>query len=165
MTRTHGRAPRGKRLVMDVPHGHWKTTTFVAGLRTTGMIAPLVVDGPITGDIFVAYIQQHVVPLLKPGDVVVRDNLACHKRADVRIAIEKAGATLKYLPPYRPDLNPIENAFSKLKSRLRAAGKRKIDELETYLGELSTVFSPEECCKYFRHCGYTNSATSPGEPL
>jgi transposase len=165
MTRTHGRAPRGQRLVMDVPHGHWKTTTFVAGLRTTGMIAPLVVDGPITGDIFVGYIEQHVVPLLKPGDVVVMDNLACHKRSEVKIAIEKAGATLEYLPPYSPDLNPIENAFSKLKSRLRAAGKRNIDELETYLGELSAAFSPEECCNYFQHCGYTKNATSSGEPL
>lgn len=165
MTRSHGRAPRGKRLVMDVPHGHWKTTTFVAGLGTTGMIAPLVVDGPITGDLFVGYIQQHVVPLLKSGDVVVMDNLACHKRVEVRIAIENAGATLKYLPPYSPDLNPIENAFSKLKSRLRAAGKRKIDELENYLGELSTVFTTEECCNYFRHCGYTKAATSSRETL
>jgi transposase len=164
MTRTHGRAPRGQRLIMDVPHGHWKTTTFVAALRNDGLTAPVVIDGAMNGDLFVAYVQQHLVPTLKPGYVVVMDNLSSHKRSEVKIAIEAAGATLKYLPPYSPDLNPIENAFAKLKARLRAAGKRKVKELEDYLGELCDAFSPEECHNYFQHCGYGN-ATSPREPL
>jgi transposase len=120
MTRTHGRCPQGERLVMDVPHGHWKTTTFVVGLRMTGLIAPTVVDGPMTGDVFVAYVQQQLVPTLKSGDVVVMDNLSSHKRAAVQTAIESVGAKLRMLPPYSPDLNPIEKAFSKLKAKLRA---------------------------------------------
>jgi transposase len=164
MTRTHGRSPRGQRLVMDVPHGHWKTTTFVAALRLDGLSAPTVVDGAMTGDIFVAYIRQQLIPTLKPGDVVVMDNLSCHKRAEVRTALEAAGVALRYLPPYSPDLNPIENAFAKLKSRLRAAGKRNVGELEDYLGELCDAFAPEECRNYFRHCGYPN-ATPTRETL
>jgi transposase len=134
MTRSHGRCPRGERLVMEVPHGHWKTTTFVVGLRASGLVAPTVVDGPMTGDVFVAYVQQQLVPTLRPGDVVVMDNLSSHKRSEVRPAIEAAGAELRYLPPYSPDLNPIERAFSKLKAKLRAAEKRTVSELETYLG-------------------------------
>jgi transposase len=164
MTRTHGRCPQGERLVMDVPHGHWKTTTFVVGLRTTGLIAPTVVDGPMTGDVFVAYVQQQLVPTLKAGDVVVMDNLSSHKRAAVRTAIESVGATLRLLPPYSPDLNPIEKAFSKLKSKLRAAQKRTIPELEQYLGEVLDCFSPEECENYFVSCGYP-TAQSTREPL
>jgi transposase len=154
MTRTHGRCPQGERLVMAVPHGHWKTTTFVVGLRTTGLIAPTVVDGPMTGDVFVAYVEQQLVPTLKPGDVVVMDNLSSHKRAAVRAAIESVGATLRMLPPYSPDLNPIEKAFSKLKAKLRAAQKRAVPELERYLGEVLDCFSPEECENYFVSCGY-----------
>jgi transposase len=163
LTRSHGRCPQGERLVMDVPHGHWKTTTFVVGLRTSGLIAPTVVDGPMTGDVFVAYVVQQLVPTLRAGDVVVMDNLSSHKRSQVRIAIEAAGAELRYLPPYSPDLNPIEKAFSKLKAKLRAAEKRTITELENYLGEVLDCFSPEECQNYFRSCGYP--ATSTREPL
>lgn len=163
MTRSHGRCPRGERLVMEVPHGHWKTTTFVVGLRASGLVAPTVVDGPMTGDVFVAYVQQQLVPTLRPGDVVVMDNLSSHKRSEVRPAIEAAGAELRYLPPYSPDLNPIERAFSKLKAKLRAAEKRTVSELETYLGEALDGFSPDECENYFTSCGYP--ATSAREPL
>jgi len=159
LTRSHGRCPQGERLVMDVPHGHWKTTTFVVGLRTSGLIAPTVVDGPMTGDVFVAYVVQQLVPTLRTGDVVVMDNLSSHKRSEVRIAIEAAGAELRYLPPYSPDLNPIEKAFSKLKAKLRAAEKRTITELENYLGEVLDSFSPEECQNYFRSCGYPATST------
>lgn len=164
MTRTHGRCPEGQRLVMDVPYGHWKTTTFVVGLRTSGLIAPTVVDGAMTGDLFVAYVQQQLVPTLKPGDVVVMDNLSSHKRVAVRTAIESAGAQLRFLPPYSPDLNPIEKAFSKLKAKLRAAQKRTISELEHYLGEVLDCFSAEECENYFVSCGYP-PAKATGEPL
>jgi transposase len=164
MTRTHGRCPQGQRLVMDVPHGHWKTTTFVVGLRTSGLIAPTVVDGPMTGDVFVAYVQQQLVPTLKPGDVVVMDNLSSHKRAAVKTAIESVGAKLRMLPPYSPDLNPIEKAFSKLKAKVRAAQKRTIPELEHYLGEVLDCFSTEECENYFVSCGYP-PAKSIREPL
>lgn len=163
MTRSHGRCPRGERLVMEVPHGHWKTTTFVVGLRASGLVAPTVVDGPMTGDVFVAYVRQQLVPTLRPGDVVVMDNLSSHKRSGVRPAIEAAGAELRYLPPYSPDLNPIERAFSKLKAKLRAAEKRTVSELETYLGEALDGFSPDECENYFTSCGYP--ATSAREPL
>ena len=164
MARTHGRCRRGQRLVMDVPHGHWKTTTFVAALRADGMTAPVVIDGAVTGDLFVAYAEQQLVPALRPGDVVVMDNLACHKRAGVRRAIEAAGCELRLLPAYSPDLNPIEKAFSKLKARLRAAAKRTVQAVEDYLGELSTTFTPEECRNYFRSCGYS-TATPTREPL
>jgi len=115
MTRRTGRSPRGKRLVCPTPHGHWKTTTFVAALRADGLTAPMVIDGAMTGDLFVAYVEQILVPALRPGDVVVMDNLICHKRAGVEKAITAAGCTVRYLPPYSPDLNPIELAFSKLK--------------------------------------------------
>lgn len=164
MARTHGRCPKGERLVMDVPHGHWKTTTFVAALRAEGMTAPVVIDGAVTGDLFVAYVEQQLVPALRPGDVVVVDNLACHKRAGVRRAIEAAGCELRLLPAYSPDLNPIEKAFSKLKARLRAAAKRTVRAVEDYLGELSTTFAPDECRNYFRSCGYS-AATPSREPL
>ena len=164
MTRTHGRCPKGRRLVMDVPHGHWKTTTFVAALRADGMAAPTVIDGAVTGDLFVAYVEQQLAPVLRRGDVVVMDNLACHKRAGVRRAIEAAGCELRLLPPYSPDLNPIEKAFAKLKARLRAAAKRTVRAVEDYLGELSTTFAPEECRNYFHSCGYS-AATPTREPL
>ena len=163
MTRTHGRCPQGQRLVMDVPHGHWKTTTFVVGLRVSGLIAPTVVDGAMTGDVFVAYVKQQLVPTLRSGDVVVMDNLSSHKRAAVQAAIESVGAKLRFLPPYSPDLNPIEKAFSKLKAKLRSAKKRTIAELEQYLGEVLDCFSPAECENYFVSCGYP--ARSNREPL
>jgi transposase len=155
MTRSHGRCPVGERLVMDVPHGHWQTTTFVAALRAEGLTTPVVADGAMTGDLFVAYVQRQLVPALRPGDIVVMDNLSCHKRAEVRQAIEQAGCELRLLPPYSPDLNPIEKAFSKLKAKLRAAGKRTVEELWKYLGQILDEFLPDECCNYFRSCGYT----------
>lgn len=124
MARKRGRARRGERLRVGVPYGHWKTTTFVAGLRVTGMIAPMVLDGPINGDAFQAYVEQVLVPQLAPGDTVVMDNLGSHKRPAIRAAIEAVGASLIYLPPYSPDFNPIENAFAKLKALLRKAAAR-----------------------------------------
>jgi transposase len=163
MTRTHGRCPVGERLVMAVPHGHWQTTTFVAALRCDGLAAPTVVDGAMTGELFLAYVEQQLVPTLRPGDIVVMDNLACHKRAGVRAAIEAAGGELRLLPPYSPDLNPIEKAFSKLKAKLRAAAKRTVEELWGYLGEVLDEFRPEECRNYFRSCGYP-AATPSREP-
>jgi len=164
MTRTHGRCPHGQRLVMSVPHGHWKTTTFVVALTLQGLVAPTVVDGPMNGDIFVAYVEQQLVPVLKRGDIVVMDNLSSHKRAAVKTAIESVGAELRFLPPYSPDLNPIEKAFSKLKAMLRKAQKRTITSLQDYLGQVLDNFSPEECSNYFASCGY-NAATTSREPL
>ncbi len=154
MARRYGRAPRGQRLRMSVPHGHWKTTTFVGALRLTGMVAPMVLDGPINGRAFQAYIDQVLVPELRPGDVVVMDNLGSHKGAGVRAAIEKAGASLLYLPPYSPDFNPIENAFAKLKALLRKAAERTVEGLWTKIGELLSAFSPDECANYFAAAGY-----------
>jgi transposase len=129
MARLRGRAPRGERLRNGIPHGHWRTTTFVAGLRLTGMVAPMVLDGPINGHSFQAYVDQVLVPELRPGDIVIMDNLGSHKGRAVRAAIEAVGAVLLYLPPYSPDFNPIENAFSKLKALLRKAAERTVDAL------------------------------------
>ena len=164
MTRTHGRSPRGERLVMAVPHGHWKTTTFVVALRLDGLTAPTVVDGPMNGDVFVAYVEQQLVPTLKRGDIVAMDNLSSHKRAGVKAAIESVGAELRFLPPYSPDLNPIEKAFGKLKSKLRAAQKRTIRTLQNYLGAVLDCFAAEECANYYKSCGYRD-ATPSREPL
>ena len=160
MTRRYGRAPVGERLVGAVPYGHWKTTTFVAALRVSGLTAPLVIDGAVNGDLFVAYVQQVLVPTLRPGDVVILDNLASHKRAGVREAVEAAGAVLRYLPPYSPDFNPIEQAFGKLKALLRKACKRTVGELWTFLGQALDAFAPQECWNYVRHCGYSATPTS-----
>ena len=154
MARTHGRCPRGERLRESVPHGHRKTTTFVAGLRTDGMIAPLTLDGPFNGAIFFAYVEQFLAPALKPGDIVIMDNLSSHKAAGVREAIEAAGASLLYLPPYSPDFNPIEMAFAKMKALLRKAAKRTIDALWTEIGEIVALFKPAECANYFAAAGY-----------
>ena len=154
MARTHGRAPRGQRLRAAIPHGHWKTTTFVAGLRTSGMVAPMVLDGPINGELFQAYVDQILVPELRPGDIVVMDNLGSHKGAGVRVAIEAAGANLLYLPPYSPDFNPIENAFAKLKAMLRKAGERTVDGLWAAIGRIIDTFTPAECTNYFAAAGY-----------
>ena len=158
MTRWYGRAVRGRRLVDTVPHGHWKTTTFIAALRSTAMTAPMVIDGAINGDLFCAYVKQVLVPTLRPGDIVVLDNLSSHKRSEARTAIESVGARLVYLPPYSPDFNPIENAFAKLKHLIRSAGKRTIDELWSFLGQAIDTFAPRECLNYFRHCGYAATA-------
>ena len=158
MCRRYGRARRGERLVQAVPHGHWHISTFIGALRHDGMIAPCVVDGAIDGDLFVAYVEQQLAPALRPGDVVVMDNLSSHKVQGVRNAIEEAGAELLYLPPYSPDLNPIEMAFAKLKSLLRARALRTMDELWTALGPISNAFSQAECSNYFGHAGYRQSA-------
>lgn len=141
----------------SVPHGHWHTTTFLCGLRTSGLVAPLVLDGAIDGDAFLAYVEQFLVPTLTPGDTVVLDNLSSHKVDGVREAIEAVGAALLYLPPYSPDLNPIELAFSKLKRLLREAATRSVEELWTTIGKLLDRFSPAECANYIRHCGFAHS--------
>lgn len=154
MTRPRGRAPCGARLVADVPHGHWQTTTFLAALRVSGVCAPLVVDGALNGEIFRAYVEQHLVPTLRPGDIVILDNLNAHKVAGVREAIEQAQSQLFYLPPYSPDFNPIEQVFAKLKWLLRTAAERTRDALWQRCGEVLNHFSPIECRNYFRHCGY-----------
>jgi transposase len=154
MARRYGRSPRGARLVAAVPHGHWRTTTFVAGLRESGIIAPLVLDGPITGPAFRAYVEQFPAPVLVPGDVVVLDDLAANKVAGVRQAIAAAGASVLYLPPYSPDLNPLEQLFAKLKALLRKAAARTKDELWQAIGRLLATVSPSECANYLNHCGY-----------
>jgi len=143
--RTHGRAPRGERLRAAIPHGHWKTTTFVAGLRNSGMVAPMVLDGPINGELFLTYVEQVLVPELRPGDIVIMDNLGSHKGA---------GASLRYLPPYSPDFNPIENAFAKLKAMLRKAAERTLDALWSTIGRITEAFTPTECANYFAAAGY-----------
>jgi len=154
MTRPRGRSPAGTRLIAAVPHGHWQTTTFLAGLRSSGLIAPLVIDGTVNGEIFVAYVRQHLAPALQPGDIVIMDNLSSHKRAGVRQAIEAVGAVLIYLPPYSPDFNPIEQAFSKFKWLLKSAAHRTVQSLWNACGELLDKFTTTECDHYIRHCGY-----------
>lgn len=139
---------------MGVPFGHWKTTTFVAGLRLSGIVAPMVLDGPINRLSFEAYVDQVLVPELRPGDIVVMDNLASHKSPAVRAAIEAAGAELRFLPPYSPDFNPIENAFSKLKALLRKAAERTVDGLWNAIGTLIDRFTPTECANFFTAAGY-----------
>jgi transposase len=154
MTRARGRAHRGRRLIGRVPHGHWKITTFVAGLRSGGISAPFVIDRPMNSAIFLAYVSECLVPTLGPGDIVVMDNLKPHKAPGVREAIEAAGASVRYLPPYSPDLNPIELAFAKLKALLRKAAERTIDGLWSRIGLLLDDFPPSECANYLRHDGY-----------
>lgn len=157
--RTHGYAPRGERVVGRVPHGHYKNLTLTAALRSDGLVAGQVLDGPMTGDRFVAYVERILVPTLRAGDVVVMDNLPCHKRAGVRDAIEKAGCTLRFLPAYSPDYNPIEMAFAKLKRVLRTDAHRTVPTLEVGLRTAGTLFRPTECAGYIRHCGYGLPAT------
>jgi transposase len=154
MARLYGRAPRGKRLRAGVPHGHWKTTTFIGALRLGGMTAPMVLDGPMTGDWFTAYVEQVLAPTLRPGDLVILDNLPAHKVAAARQAIQVVGAQLVFLPPYSPDFNPIENAFSKLKALLRKAAARTVDELWNVIGAAIDTFTPQECQNYFAAAGY-----------
>jgi len=154
MARRYGRASRGQRLRVGVPHGRWTTTTFVAGLRTSGVVAPLVLDGPINRAAFEASVEKVLVPALRPGDVVILDNLSSHKGSRVREMIEAAGARLLYLPPYSPDFNPIENAFAKLKALLRKAAERTVEGLWTAIGSLIEVFTPTECANYFQAAGY-----------
>ena len=157
MARSRGRCRRGERLISRVPHGHWKTTTFVAGLRLDGITAPFVVDGPINGLIFRVYVERLLVPTLSPGDIVILDNLGSHKGAEVRRLIEQQGASLVFLPPYSPDLNPIELAFAKLKALLRRAAERSVDALWERIGTLLDEFHKDECKAYFRHAGYASN--------
>jgi transposase len=154
MVRRYGWGPRRERLVDAAPHGHWRTTTFMAGLRSTGLVAPLVLDGPMTGEAFLAYVVQFLAPTLSKGDVVVLDNLAAHKVAGVREVIKARGASLLYLPPYSPDLNPIEQAFAKLKALLRKAAARTREDLWITIRQLLDRFSPTECRNYLTHSGY-----------
>ena len=154
MARRYGRAKRGRRVVSRIPWGHWKTVTFVAGLRLDGLTAPFVIDCAMNGAIFVEYLQQCLVPTLCPGDVVVIDNLSAHKRDEVRKVIEAAGASLRYLPPYSPDLNPIEQSFAKLKAHLRKAKQRTIPTLYDQIGAALDTFALTEFPNYFRNSGY-----------
>ena len=154
MARRHGRSRRGQRCRSPVPHGHWHTTTFTGALRLTGMTAPMVLDGPMNSAAFLAYVEQVLAPTLRPGDVVVMDNLPAHKPIVVREAIERTGAELRFLPPYSPDFNPIEMAFSKLKALLRGRGERTMDALWKSVGQLLPAFKPTECANYFAAAGY-----------
>ena len=154
MTRQHGRSVCGQRLVAKVPHGHWKTMTFIAGLRRSGIVAPLVLDGPINAVLFLAWVEQCLVPTLRTGDIVVADNLGSHKGRAVRKAIRAAGAHILFLPPYSPDLSPIEMVFAKLKTLLRKADERSIAAVWHRIGELLGLFAPEECANHIRHAGY-----------
>ena len=158
MARRYGRSRRGQRLLAAVPHGHWKTSTFVAALRHDAITAPLVVDGAMNGTIFRAYVEQILTPTLSPGDLVVMDNLSSHKVAGIREAIEAIGASLVYLPAYSPDLNPIEQVFAKLKALLRAEAARTVDDLWNAIGRLLDRFTAAECANYLAHCGYLQSA-------
>jgi transposase len=157
MIRRYGRCPTHERLVDKTPHGHWKTTTFLAALRHDGLTAPLVIDGAVNGEIFLSYVGQQLVPTLRPGDVVIMDNLAAHKVAGVQAAIEACGARLVYLPPYSPDLNPIEQVFAKLRRLLQSAAERSVDTLWKRIAQLLEQFTPPECANYLRHCGYRYS--------
>jgi transposase len=154
LLRRYGRSPRGVRLRDYAPYGHWQTHTVIAGLRVEGLTAAAVFDGPIDNPTFLAYVEQVLVPTLRPGDVVVLDNLAMHKQAEVQAAIEGAGARLRFLPPYSPDLNPIEQAFAKLKAFLRAARPRSFDQVVELMALALELFSPAECVNFVRHSGY-----------
>jgi transposase len=157
MTRTHGRAMKGERLIAKVPHGRWRTLTVLAALRRNEVTAPCVIDGPINGRSFKAYVEQVLVPVLKPGDIVVMDNLGSHKGQAIRAAIRKAGAHLFFLPPYSPDLNPIEQVFSKLKTLARKADTRTIEATWREIGKLTLCFTPTECANYLANAGYASA--------
>ena len=157
MTPSHGRCARGRRLIARVPFGHWKTSTFLAALRLDRITAPAVFDGPINGRSFTAYVEQVLVPTLSPGDIVVLDNLGSHKGRAARIAIEAAGAELRFLPPYSPDLNPIEQVFSKLKTMLRREAPRTRPALWRRIGSLLDRFDPNECRNYLANAGYART--------
>ena len=156
MTRTHGRAPRGERLIAKAPHGRWRTLTFLAALRSDRIDAPCVIDGPINGQSFLAYVEQVLVPALKPGDIVIIDNLGSHKGEAVRRSIRAAGAKLFFLPPYSPDLNPIEQVFAKLKTLLRKAAERTVEATWKRIGALLQNFTSQECANYFTNAGYAS---------
>jgi transposase len=156
MTRLRGWAPRGKKLLAKVPQGRWRTLTFLAALRCDRIDAPCVIDGPIDGEIFLAYVEQSLVPTLRAGDIVIIDNLGSHKSLAVRRAIRAAGAKLFFLPPYSPDLNPIEQFFAKLKTLLRKAARRTVEATWKQIGALLNAFPPQECANYFRNSGYAS---------
>ena len=158
MTRRYGRCKRGQRLVASVPHGHWKTATFIGALRADGLTAPAVFDGAINGVSFLAYVEQVLVPTLRRGDIVILDNLPSHKVDGVREAIEAVGAELRYLPPYSPDLNPIELLFAKFKAHLRKLAARSVEALWTAIAQTVSAFERGECKNYIRHAGYVRSA-------
>ncbi len=157
MTRRHGRCAKGQRLVAKVPHGHWRTLTFLAALRADRIDAPCVLDGPINGASFLAYVEQILVPTLKPGDIVVMDNLGSHKGKAVRRALRGAGAKLFFLPAYSPDLNPIEQVFAKLKALLRKAAERTVEATWRRIGQLLDAFRPAECANYLTNAGYASA--------
>ena len=161
MTRTYGRSLLGTRLTEKTPCGRWETTTFLGALRAEGFIAPLTVEGAINGPLFRAWVEQHLAPVLRLGDIVVMDNLSSHKVTGIREAIEAVGAELRYLPPYSPDLNPIELAFSKLKKLLRDGAERTVDKLWSLCGRILDQFTELECRNYFRHCGYAKPEMEP----
>jgi transposase len=156
MTRLCGWAPRGRKLLAKVPQGRWRTLTFLAALRHDRIDAPCVIDGPINGETFLAYVEQILVPILKPGDIVIIDNLGSHKGKAVRQAIRAAGAKLFFLPPYSPDLNPIEQMFAKLKTLLRKAAERTVEATWKRIGALLQAFTPQECANYFKNAGYAS---------
>jgi transposase len=156
MAPLRGWGPKGKRLRGFAPHGHWRTLTFLGALRCDGLTAPCVFDGPINGQSFRAYVEQQLVPVLKPGDIVIMDNLGSHKAAAVRELIQAAGARLWYLPPYSPDLNPIEQTFAKIKHWMRMAQKRTIDDTWRHIGHLVATLQPAECANYFQNAGYAS---------
>jgi transposase len=159
MTRRCGRAPVGQRVVEAVPFGHYKRTTFVSALRNDGLSAAMTIDGSMNGDLFVAYVEQVLLPVLRVGDVVILDNLSSHKRAEARELIESAGCALIYQPAYSPDLNPIELLYSKLETLLRKAKRRTVEGLQDFLFSALDAFSPQECANYFAHCGYPATPT------
>lgn len=154
MTRTRGRAARGVRVIDKVPHGHWATTTMISAIRSTGPFAAAMVNGATDSDVFLTYVQHALLPELTAGDVVIMDNLQPHKAAGVREMIESAGATLLYLPPYSPDLNPIENMWSKVKQHLRSAAARTQEALQEAVTAALHAITPRDCLGFFRHCGY-----------
>ncbi len=158
MTRLYGRAPRGQRLIGTAPFGHWNTTTFVAALRHDRIVAPMVLNGAMNGRAFKAWVEQSLAPTLAPGDMVIADNLGSHKVTGVREAIEASGASLLFLPPYSPDLNPIEQVFAKLKALLRKAAPRNRDALWKTIGASLNRFTATECANYIRHCSYGHPA-------
>jgi putative transposase len=157
MAPIRGWGPRGERLRGFAPHGHWRTMTFLGALRCDGLTAPCVFDGPINGTAFRAYVEQVLLPTLRPGDIVIMDNLGSHKAAAIRRIIKAAGARLWFLPPYSPDLNPIEQVFAKVKHWMRLAQKRTVDDTWRHIGHLVTTITPNECANYLRNSGYASN--------
>ena len=156
MAPLRGWGEKGRRLRSFVPQGHWRTMTFLAALRQDGLVAPCVFDGPINGQSFRAYVEQMLLPVLRPGDIVIMDNLGSHKSKAIRQAIRAAGARLLFLPPYSPDLNPIEQTFAKIKHWMRIAQRREVEDTWRHLGGLLATIQPNECENYFRNAGYAS---------